>query len=49
VVPDAETPAHELVPLVRAAARAISRSLGHQATVSGAWRHPSREQGAQPA
>jgi DNA-binding IclR family transcriptional regulator len=49
VVPDAETPAHELVPLVRAAARAISRSLGHQATASGAWRHPSREQGAQPA
>jgi DNA-binding IclR family transcriptional regulator len=49
VVPDAATPAHELVPLVRAAARAISRNLGHQATASGAWRHPSREQGAQPA
>ena len=40
VVPDAQTPAHELVPLVRAAARAISRSLGHQAKASGAWRHP---------
>lgn len=40
VVPDAETPAHELVPLVRAAARAISRSLGHQMKASGAWRHP---------
>ena len=39
VVPDAQTPAHELVPLVRAAARAISRSLGHQAKASGAWRH----------
>jgi DNA-binding IclR family transcriptional regulator len=42
VVPDAATPAHELVPLVRAAARAISRNLGHQATASGAWRHPAR-------
>ena len=40
VVPDAVTPAHELVPLVRAAARAISRNLGHQAKASGAWRHP---------
>lgn len=40
VVPDAATPAHELVPLVRAAARAISRNLGHQAKASGAWRHP---------
>jgi DNA-binding IclR family transcriptional regulator len=49
VVPDEATPAHELVPLVRAAARAISRNLGHQAKASGAWRHPSREQGAQPA
>ena len=49
VVPDTAAPALELVPLVRAAARAISRSLGHQATVSGAWRHPSREAGAQPA
>jgi DNA-binding IclR family transcriptional regulator len=49
VVPDAVTPAHELVPLVRAAARAISRNLGHQATASGAWRHPSREPGEQPA
>ncbi|MDQ0689304.1 IclR family transcriptional regulator [Arthrobacter sp. W4I7] len=49
VVPDAVTPAHELVPLVRAAARAISRSLGHQPTASGAWRHPSREAGALPA
>jgi DNA-binding IclR family transcriptional regulator len=49
VVPDAATPAHELVPLVRAAARAISRNLGHQATVSGAWRHPPREPAAQPA
>jgi DNA-binding IclR family transcriptional regulator len=49
VVPDDATPAHELVPLVRAAARAISRNLGHQATASGAWRHPSREQDAQPA
>ncbi|WP_235565067.1 IclR family transcriptional regulator [Arthrobacter sp. Soil764] len=39
VVPDAQTPAHELVPLVRAAARAISRSLGYQAKASGAWRH----------
>ncbi|MFF1881699.1 IclR family transcriptional regulator [Pseudarthrobacter sp. NPDC058196] len=42
VVPDAQTPAHELVPLVRAAARAISRSLGYQAKASGAWRHPQR-------
>lgn len=41
VVPDAVTPAHELVPLVRASARAISRSLGHQGKTSGAWRHPS--------
>ena len=40
VVPDAATPAHELVPLVRAAARAISRHLGHRAVASGAWRHP---------
>jgi DNA-binding IclR family transcriptional regulator len=40
VVPDAATPAHELVPLVRAASRAISRNLGHQAKASGAWRHP---------
>jgi DNA-binding IclR family transcriptional regulator len=40
VVPDAATPAHELVPLVRAAARAISRSLGYQAKATGAWRHP---------
>jgi DNA-binding IclR family transcriptional regulator len=40
VVPEAVTPAHELVPLVRAAARAISRHLGHQAKASGAWRHP---------
>jgi DNA-binding IclR family transcriptional regulator len=44
VVPDAVTPAHELVPLVRAAARAISRNLGHQAKASGAWRHqPTRD------
>ncbi|WP_461172777.1 IclR family transcriptional regulator [Arthrobacter sp. Z1-9] len=49
VVPDAATPAHELVPLVRAAARAISRNLGHQATVSGAWRHSPREPAAEPA
>ncbi|WP_258803687.1 IclR family transcriptional regulator [Pseudarthrobacter sp. NS4] len=50
VVPDAATPAHELVPLVRAAARAISRNLGHQAKASGAWRHsPLPEQGKQPA
>ena len=49
VVPDAVTPAHELVPLVRAAARAISRSLGHQPIATGAWRHPSREAGSQPA
>jgi DNA-binding IclR family transcriptional regulator len=48
VVPDAATPAHELVPLVRAAARAISRSMGHQATASGAWRHPARESGPGP-
>jgi hypothetical protein len=34
------TPPHELVPLVRAAARAISRNLGHRAVASGAWRHP---------
>ena len=40
VVPDALTPPHELVPLVRAAARAISRNLGHRAVASGAWRHP---------
>ncbi|NUT72374.1 IclR family transcriptional regulator [Pseudarthrobacter sp. C4D7] len=39
VVPDEEVPAHELVPLVRAAARAISRNLGHRAKASGAWRH----------
>jgi DNA-binding IclR family transcriptional regulator len=44
VVPDAETPAHELVPLVRAAARAISRNLGHQAKASGAWRHPQPQE-----
>ena len=44
VVPDAETPAHELVPLVRAAARAISRNLGHQAKASGAWRHPQQQE-----
>ncbi len=49
VVPDAAMPARELVPLVRAAARAISRSLGHQATASGAWRHPPREPAAGPA
>jgi hypothetical protein len=49
VVPDAATPARELVPLVRAAARAISRNLGHQATASGAWRHPPREPAAEPA
>jgi DNA-binding IclR family transcriptional regulator len=40
VVPDAATPAHKLVPLVGAAARAISRNLGHQTKASGAWRHP---------
>nr|WP_306901549.1 IclR family transcriptional regulator [Arthrobacter sp. B1I2] len=52
VVPDAETPAHELVPLVRAAARAIFRNLGHQAKTSGAWRHPQprpQEPGRLPA
>ena len=50
VVPDAETPAHDLVPLVRAAARAISRNLGHQARSSGAWRHPQQQEtGRQPA
>ena len=49
VVPDAATPARELVPLVRAAARAISRSLGHQATASGAWRHLPRDPAAEPA
>lgn len=43
VVPDEATPAHELVPLVRAAARAISRNLGHQAKASGAWR-PAQQQ-----
>ncbi|MDQ1054461.1 DNA-binding IclR family transcriptional regulator [Arthrobacter sp. SORGH_AS 212] len=40
VVPDAATQAHEMVPLVRASALAISRSLGHQGKASGAWRHP---------
>jgi len=44
VVPDAETPAHELVPLVRAAARAISRNLGHQAKASAVWRHPHQQE-----
>lgn len=48
VVPDAQTPAHELVPLVRAAARAISRSLGHQAKASGAWRHPQLQEPGHP-
>jgi DNA-binding IclR family transcriptional regulator len=47
VVPDASTPSHELVPLVRAAARAISRNLGHKPLASGAWRHPG-PQGAAP-
>ena len=41
VVPDAATQAHEMVPLVRASALAISRSLGHQGKASGAWRHPA--------
>jgi DNA-binding IclR family transcriptional regulator len=40
VVPDASAPAHELIPLVRAAARAISRSLGHQPQLTSAVRDP---------
>ena len=38
VVPDATAPAHELIPLVRASARAVSRQLGHQAGLSSAVR-----------
>jgi DNA-binding IclR family transcriptional regulator len=34
VVPDGSTPPNVLAPAVRAAARAVSRSLGHQAAVS---------------
>ncbi|WP_219816784.1 IclR family transcriptional regulator C-terminal domain-containing protein, partial [Arthrobacter sp. 9E06] len=48
VVPDALTPSHELVPLVRAAARAISRNLGHKPLASGAWRHPGPAEADQP-
>lgn len=49
VVPDAATAAHELVPLVRAAARAISRNLGYRAVASGAWRHPGPADAERPS
>lgn len=49
VVPDDAGSAHELVPLVRAAGRAISRHLGYQAKASGAWRHPAPPPASGPA
>lgn len=42
VVPDGSTPPNVLAPAVRAAARAVSRNLGHQATVSADVRTHSR-------
>jgi DNA-binding IclR family transcriptional regulator len=42
VVPDGSTPPNVLAPAVRAAARAVSRNLGHQAAVSTDVRTHSR-------
>jgi len=44
VVPEGAKPAHELIPLVRAAGRAVSRSLGHRQPTSAV-----RSAGAEPA